>query len=290
MYFAQRRCLIEVVDVSRFGAFEDASVYPLISTFSSLPLDMSTPVIAKLPAGDGKAFDSIAHQREFIDALPNHNWGVLLSRGARIVQSVQSVSIPLGQVLEICASTTAAEADSFSPLIFEEQDVPVERKWKVVNTGLIDPFIVLWGTQPIRHSKKTFQRPWLADNENILPRRRADQYSSPKLIFAKLALRIEAFFDEKGEYAALNSNFAFAEGKEGYFYLGLLNSSFCCWLYRQLFGALSMGGDYMQFQAPQLKAMPIVQYDKDDPAHGHLASLALKVLLEPGRVKDPTRD
>lgn len=276
--FSKRRCLVEIIDVSRTDSFEDASVYPLIST---LGVGEDAPIVARLPTGSGAGFEVLVHEREFIDSLPDHNWGILLSRGADLIRRMQASGTPLGRVLEICASTTAAEADEFSQLLFEEEDLPSRSGWKVVNTGLIDPFESLWGQREIRHNKKSFRRPWLARNASVMSPRRAEQYSSAKLIFAKLALQTEAFFDASGEYAALNTNFGFAKPDEGYFYLGQLNSTLASWTYRQLFGALSMGGDYLQFQAPQLKAMLVVQYRGNDPLHRHLGSLARRATAEP---------
>jgi hypothetical protein len=107
------------------------------------------------------------------------------------------------------------------------------------------------------------------------------QYSSQKIIVAKLAERIEAFFDEEGRYAALNVNFVFAAGVEAYFYLGQMNSRLLSWVYRQIFGALTMGGDYLQIQAPQLRAMLIVPYSEDAPQHQEVASLARQASLCP---------
>lgn len=110
--------------------------------------------------------------------------------------------------------------------------------------------------------------------KDIVPRRRAEQYSKPKIVFAKLGLTLEAFFDERGDYAALNVNFAFPAREEGHFYNAQLNSTLGSWVYRQMFGALSMGGNYMQFQAPQLKAMLVTPFVAANPNHIELASLA----------------
>ena len=99
-------------------------------------------------------------------------------------------------------------------------------------------------------------------------------YSGPKIIVAKLAKQLESFFDDEGHFAGLNVNFVFAAGQEAYFYLGQMNSVVASWMYRQLFGALSMAGDYMQFQAPQLRALPVVPYRSEVQEHAQLAGLA----------------
>ena len=133
----------------------------------------------------------------------------------------------------------------------------------------------LVSTRPnLRHSRLSLTRPYLIRDGNVISARRMQHYSSPKIIVAKLGKYLEAFFDESGTYAALNVNFVFVGGLEGYFYLGQMNSMVASWIYRQQFGALSMGGDYMQFQAPQLRAMPVVPYREGVSEHTQIARLA----------------
>jgi len=279
-YLARAACLVEVIDVSKTEQFSDASVYPIISTLSGTPSD-EQHIVSRLPRNRSEELDVVMHERSFLDSLPDHNWGVLLSRGAGLVGRIHRAATTLGELMEVCASTTAAEADEMTQAIGDEGDGQVANGWRALNTGLIEPFHCLWGVEPMRHNKQVFRRPVLRRAHNAVPERRAKQYASPKIIFAKLAARTEAFFDARGEYAALNVNFAFTGGREGYFYLAQLNSLLSTWLYRQLFGALSMGGDYMQFQAPQLRSMLVVPFDAANPLHTELAELGSRAQSDP---------
>ena len=82
-------------------------------------------------------------------------------------------------------------------------------------------------------------------------------YSSPKVIYAKLAKRPEAALDAKGEYAALNVNCFYSPRPDVSLKLiaAFSNSAVFHFLYRQFFGALGMSTS-LQFQAPQLRAIP----------------------------------
>ena len=132
----------------------------------------------------------------------------------------------------------------------------------------------------MRHSGRSLEKPVLLRDSSIISLRRINQYSRPKIIVAKLGKRFEAVFDEHGEYAAFNVNFILEDGDAGYYYVGLLNSKVSSWTYRQVFGALRMGGDYLQFQSPQLKSMPVVPYNTECDIHRNVAALARRASLD----------
>jgi len=83
-------------------------------------------------------------------------------------------------------------------------------------------------------------------------------YASPKVLFAKLAKRCEAVLDANGEYAGLNLNCFFnPRTADLEFVCAYCNSRLFQFFYNQFFGALRMSGGYYQFQAPQLRVMPV---------------------------------
>ena len=90
--------------------------------------------------------------------------------------------------------------------------------------------------------------------------------AAPKVIFAKLGRRCEAFLDERGGYAALNANCAYApSGPTSLeFLVGYVHTSLFHFFYEQFFGALRMSGGYLQFQAPQLRCIPVAGGAADD--------------------------
>ena len=98
--------------------------------------------------------------------------------------------------------------------------------------------------------------------------RRKKMYKSPKIIFAKMAKRCEAYIDIDGKYSSLNTN-CFYNPKEGIslkFVGGICNSKLFMFLYERFFGALRMSGGYYQFQAPQIRVMPIKRVNLNQQA------------------------
>jgi hypothetical protein len=135
---------------------------------------------------------------------------------------------------------------------------------KVVNTGTIERFVDLWGVEELTHAGERFLTPYLPLGRASVNARRRQLYSTPKLIFAKMAKTCEAFIDKDGEFASLNTNclFGVKDGVSLEFMAGYCNSRLFMFFYDQFFGALRMSGGYYQFQSPQLRVMPFKKPDK----------------------------
>ena len=126
---------------------------------------------------------------------------------------------------------------------------------------------------PSRHSGgivRSSSRGPNSSDQDILPKRVVSErrnllYGTPKILVAKIAPRCEAFLDADGIYAGLDVN-CVARPRAGLsleFLCGYLNSNVFMFFYEQLFGALRMSGGYYQFQAPQLRVMPVPQVTAD---------------------------
>ena len=159
---------------------------------------------------------------------------------------------PLKQFYKIRATTTASEADDYGQYLVD--DVSCDG-YKVINTGTIDPNKSLWGVKKMRHSGSAYLHPII--QSNCISSNRQVQYSNRKILFAKLAISCESFLDSKGEYAGFNIN-SIEELSDQYpleFVYGFTISTLFDIIYDTLYGALRMQGGYLQFQAPQLRAM-----------------------------------
>ena len=175
-----------------------------------------------------------------------------LSSNAKIIQYTE----PLAKFGEVNATTTAAEADLYGSLITSKQG---GRYQKLINTGTIDRYKPLWGEIKMVHKGQKVLTPFLPLKNAIINARRVAMYEAPKIIFAKIARTCEAVIDIKGEFASLNTN-CFYMPKAGVslkYIGGVCNSKMFMYLYNLFFGALRMSGGYYQFQAPQLRVMPI---------------------------------
>jgi hypothetical protein len=185
--------------------------------------------------------------------FPENIWGVILSENSKILERIYHNFKTLDAVAEVQATSTAAEADEYSKLINTKK-----KGLKIVYTGTIDRYSTTYEIVPYKRKAERITEPHL-DVSKISEVRRS-LYNTPKIIIAKLAARIEGFLDSAGEYASLNTNCIHSPKRVSLEYLvGLINSNLMSFVYSQMFAGLKMSGGYFQFQAPQLRVLPIAE-------------------------------
>lgn len=251
-YLYSEETLVRFYDVSRVMPFDDSDVYPIVTIVEhGKP---SEPYLVRVSQAWGAVTLEWTYESRALTSLPENIWGFLLSHvdGYPVLMRIVNQSRILDTAGEVVASSTAREADRYSKVIVRSPDGK-RPGMPIIDTGTIDRFDTSWGVLD--------GEPVLFLDSKVVPERRIDQYRRPKLIFAKLALRIEAMCDTIGEFASRNTNFAFAEGHPIEYYAAVCNSSLLSWVYKQFFGALAMSGGYLQFQAPQLRLLPICHID-----------------------------
>jgi hypothetical protein len=249
-----------ITDISKIHIFENVAVYPIISLFSKVG-NGNKNLLSYLPFIENATFNvndffcaNISY--DLLSVLPDNIWGFVLSRHASILNKILQDTISLSKLGEINASTTAAEADCYSNLISEEKNKNTK---KIINTGTIDPYLSLWGIEKMTNKRKSYLKPYLNLDNKIIAERRINLYNIPKIIFAKLSKRTEAFLDINGDYASINTNCFYkpSHNLSLKYVCAFVNSRLFMFMYDLLFGALRMSGGYYQFQAPQLRVMPI---------------------------------
>jgi hypothetical protein len=253
---ASQHELVSLCDCSRVRVFEDPFVYPVVSVFrrqSGKPGDYVVR-IATAESSENMLGKVALHESTRLVILPDLLWGFLLSSNFDLLVKVVALSQPLSEVATVQATSTAAESDEFSGAIGSTLG---RHKQRFINTGLIDRYCSLWGTEPLDHRGARYLEPYLDTGSPVVSESRRHLYSQPKVIFAKMALRLEGFADFGGEYASANTNCTYG-GKYRLGYLcAILDSALLSLIYSEYFGALRMGGGYFQFQAPQLEVLPI---------------------------------
>ncbi len=115
----------------------------------------------------------------------------------------ESNSYTLESLGNVNATSTASESDEYGQFIFSKY---VKESLKILNTGTIDRYTDLWATHELTHSRQKFIKPFFHYKKAKVSERRFEMYTSPKIIFAKMAIRCEAFFDIRGEFASINTN------------------------------------------------------------------------------------
>lgn len=253
-----------LVDVSGIRIFDEVSVYPVLSFMSrndgsSYRVKLLLPRIRQAEFFELNNYTVNSIKSEVLSTLPENILGFLLSNKIDLLLKLMEGTIPLSKLGDVNASTTASESDEFSKWISGQKQ---KHSLKVLNTGLVDSYVCLWGKSVLKVKGKIFLTPFLS-LESVNERRK-DMYKKPKVIFAKLAKECEAFLDTAGEYATLNTNIFYNPHKEVSlkYIVAYSNSKLFMFFYNQFFGSLRMGGGFYQFQAPQLRVIPCKMIDQ----------------------------
>lgn len=252
--------LITLVDYSNVKVFTEASIYPVVSIYSKDKRSTSYNIsIGKyLNNQDETIFKFVSSDK--LKMLNDFIWSFLLNDSIDTVQKIISQSVPLSQSGKINATSTTAEADSYSKLINNVDGV------KLINTGTIDKYLCLWGEKELTNKGKKYLEPLLRIDDAIVNKRRYDMYKSSKIIFAKIALQTEAFYDEFGDYSSLNTNciYDFDEKYDPKYILAWVNSKAFQFLFNCFFESLKMSKGYLLYSSPNLLNMYIKEIPKED--------------------------
>lgn len=244
-YLMTNAKITTVLDVSRDSVF-DADTYPVVS------------IIRK--SSDTKTYEFIAIDKYKIEhkfnslqlsELPENNWGFILSTKYKLTKKILLKSKSILDVCKINATSTASEADEFHNSLYNDEKIGL----KLINTGTIDPYCNFWGARTLTDKGEQYLYPMLPNNVKILGINRYNLYNSPKIIIAKMSLRLEGFFDEKGEYASINTNCLHSIKVSPLKLMGWIHSKLFNYIYECYFEGLRMSGNYLPFTAPYLSCM-----------------------------------
>lgn len=236
--------IISFWDVSNTQCF-NASVYPIVTHLRKTrrAQNYGFSVFAR----DNK---TLRYQSSQLSLLPENLLGFLLSDKIEVINTLIDKSKKLIDVCEINATSTAGEADKFHAYIEEDGD-----GFQLINTGTIDPYVSLWGIRQLTDKGCKYLRPTLAKSREKIGDNRYTMYNSTKIIFAKMAGKVEAFLDEDGEYASINTNCIHSIKVNNKLLLGWLHSKVFNFIYDVFFDGLRMAGGYLPFSAPYLSCM-----------------------------------
>lgn len=244
-YLMTNAKITTVLDVSRDSVF-DADTYPVVS------------IIRK--SSDTKTYEFIAIDKYKIEhkfnssqlsELPENNWGFILSTKYKLTKKILLKSKSILDVCKINATSTASEADEFHNSLYNDEKIGL----KLINTGTIDPYCNFWGARTLTDKGEQYLYPMLPNNAKILGINRYNLYNSPKIIIAKMSLRLEGIFDEKGEYASINTNCLHSIKVSPLKLMGWIHSKLFNYIYECYFEGLRMSGNYLPFTAPYLSCM-----------------------------------
>jgi type I restriction-modification system DNA methylase subunit len=240
--------IVSLIDYSDKKVFEDASTYPVISFFRKTKNIDYRILTGKFEDTSKELISSNFHSSK-LKILDDSILGFLLNDKLTITEKIISISESLEKVGKINATSTAKEADEYSSLINELDG------FKLINTGTIDPFVTEWGNTKLTDKGKKYKRPYLPFENDLISSNRTELYKSPKIIIAKIGLQCEAFYDEFGEYASINTNciHTFTSDYQAEYILCWINSKLYNYMFECFFDGLRMSGGYLLYSAPNLR-------------------------------------
>ncbi|SFS45868.1 Eco57I restriction-modification methylase domain-containing protein [Lutibacter maritimus] len=241
--------ILGLIDYSDKRVFEDASTYPVISFLKKKERENY-----EVTTG---GFDEVSKQiieakfdSKKLNVLEDYILGFLLNDKLIITEKIINQSESLENVGKINATSTASEADDYSKLITEDG-----QGYKLINTGTIDPYCTTWGISELTDKGRKLLKPFLPKESTSISENRHNLYSSPKIIIAKIGLKCEAFYDNKGEYSSINTNciHSFSEDYLPEYVQCWINSKLYNYMFECFFDGLRMSGGYLLFSAPNLR-------------------------------------
>ncbi|MBN1795923.1 MAG: hypothetical protein JW804_04560 [Sedimentisphaerales bacterium] len=217
---------------------------------------------------EGVVFCSESHNLQYRKYFSNSGepWRIFSSIGQQgFLERLISTSNNLDKIADVLGAATVSEAYEIKKLI-KEGTSEVNAPLKVVNSGTIDRYCLLWKEKPLRYIKDSYKLPVIPlENEGSLPSKRLKQSKLPKIIIAGMTKRLECAIDLNGEYLAGKSTSIIFSSQNLKYLIGLLNSKLISFYYINTFGGNKLQGDYLRIGTPQLRSIPIRMIDFDNP-------------------------
>jgi len=247
-YLIENCQIVSLIDYSDKSVFPDASTYPVISFIKSYNVSNYKILTGKFDENTKKLITKKISSNK-LTIIDDYILGFLLNDKLPLVEKIINKSISLKNVGKINATSTASEAEEYSKII------NTTNGYKLINTGVIDPYVTTWGYDFLTDKGTKYKTPYLPKENNTISKNRHELYSSPKIIISKIGLKCEAFYDMKGEYSSINTNciHSFNEDFIPEYILCWLNSKLYNYMFECFFDGLRMSGGYLLYSAPNLK-------------------------------------
>lgn len=278
---AEQNRLLSIYDYSQIPLFS-AHVYPLVYiaqkqspqrcdriSYHQMQLNSNHQI-------ECTATRELDYSRYFSNSPAS--WQIFSDLNAlELIERLQHQFPPLHSIAQVYGAATVTEAYQIQSLITNS---PLEDKnnLKLVNSGTIDCYQLLWGQKTLRYLGQTYQHPIISStHQNQLPAKRLQQAQTPKIILAGLAKILEAAVDLTGEVLAGKSTVIIFSQLDLRYLLALLNSPLLSFYYRCIYGGDSLQGGYLRVGVQQVRSLPIALPSPDSP----LSSLVNQLLLNP---------
>jgi len=243
----------------------DINVYPIVIVVEKLAPQnnhfVQVEVMEEIPGLDNPmvSFENRVDIETF-KKLPEGLLSPLVRKNFSIIQKAITISESLFRLGNVAGAATVSEAYELKNVIKEVKDISTKDEYSLfINTGIIDRYDSLWGNVGMTYIKDVYQHP-IIKHEDIrkISEKRLSEAKMEKIIIAGMTLQLEAFYD-KGEYLAGKSTVIILPKSQNNlkFIASCINSKLISFVYRELFGSLSLQGGYLRVGPPQIGRIPI---------------------------------
>ncbi|MDK9694752.1 MAG: Eco57I restriction-modification methylase domain-containing protein [Sulfurimonas sp.] len=245
-YINKNYSLNEVFDLSVNNVFE-IDVYPVIVSLSK-KIQLSNIKISYQK--DDEAFSRNVNYKY------ENNWALYLDRNYDLYSKVftKYKLLNLQKEFSLYSSATVSEAYEIKEFIENSKIIDTDYL-KLINTGTIDPYSCSWGISSMTYIKDTYMHP-IVNLKNI---KKKMWTQKPKIAFAGMAIRIEAFIDIEGIFLPLKSTTVLtAENESSLKFIGcILNSKLLTFIFKIANSANTMAGGYLNVNQDNLGMLPV---------------------------------
>lgn len=227
-----------IADYSRFRAFENVGVFPIVQ-FAS-PITKPTIHMVRLSDDHAQILSTSLPRASFAEMS---TWGAVLSQHLPLVSKLIKKHSPLRSLCSLEEAFTVGEAYKLVEIL--QDNGRLKGAFRFINTGTIEPFYSLWGYSQTTYLKTKYMCPVIEKSafKAMLPRRFA-QMSSAKIVISGMR-HFEAILDLEGEVVAGKSTVVIrdiASEDEWFCLLGILNSQLVRFFLKECYSALAMDG------------------------------------------------
>jgi len=256
------RTLVSCRDYAHVRVFDDAQVPVVVPVIENTPPTDAHKVGFSVMGANMREHRVRHFRQSDLRKLPGGYIALpLRAEDDDVLAAAAAPATRLEDVAACSDGATTSEAYALREVLTESPVAdPAEAGWiRLVNSGLVDPFLILWGRKPCRYLGRSLRRP-VVEREHLarLAPRRLKQAQMHKVIVAGLSARLEAAVAPPGILCGKSAVLVVPhEGVCPHALAAVLNSSFISAVYRGLFGLRALSHASMSIGPRQLAKLPI---------------------------------
>lgn len=254
-----KKTIVEIRDYSRINVFKEADVYPIVYVLNNSSSFKRNVLMTKINENYYIAKQNIINKNIFYNDIL---WDKYFQddKAVDVLIKISSKKALLERLdFQINAAATVNEAYRIKDIV-KDVDNCSDNFCKLINSGTIDKYRILWGIKPTQYIKTRYVSP-VVEKEAVykINPTRFKQTISSKIVIANMTREIEAYYDEGKCLAAKSTTIICGDDDKKLKYLtGLLNSKLISWWYQINYNSLKMSGEALGFGANEVGTIPFV--------------------------------